>query len=142
MKYTVAPNQTEFRHIDINIDRCAKEGHGKNMIQGSVSFDDEDNENCTIIVPRMHQYLEEWDICMCAHGYCGTDMVEWIQKHMWMADDANHFGTDWTHIPCHICPTAALALQPSTVAPFYHGLLELVLIWRCLRSLTVTPGRT
>lgn len=76
-----------FRHIDVNIDRCVKEGHRKNMIQDSVLFDDEDNENCTIIILGMHRRLEEWNARMRACGYRGTGMVERIQKHMWAAED-------------------------------------------------------
>lgn len=46
-------HNTAFRHIDISIPKYLDSGRGRNMIQGSVSLDDETTEDgCTILVPK------------------------------------------------------------------------------------------
>lgn len=41
-KYATAGDNTYFRHIDMNVPDFLRDGHGGNIIQGSVSFDDEE----------------------------------------------------------------------------------------------------
>ena len=61
-KYAVEGDNTFFRHIDINITQYLKDGRGGNMIQGSVSLDDETPDMCTEIIPGMHtkEKIAEW----------------------------------------------------------------------------------
>lgn len=47
-----------FRHIDMNIPKYLKYGHGANIIQGSVSLDDETVDGCTEILPDFHGHIE------------------------------------------------------------------------------------
>ncbi|KAF2160033.1 hypothetical protein M409DRAFT_29485 [Zasmidium cellare ATCC 36951] len=44
----------EFRHLDFNIENMNEEGGGKNMAQGSLSLRDEERDDCTILIPKMH----------------------------------------------------------------------------------------
>lgn len=54
-------HNTAFRHIDISIPRYLESGRGGNMIQGSVSLDDETAEDgCTVLVAGFHHHIAEW----------------------------------------------------------------------------------
>jgi len=53
-KGTIPGDKTYFRHVDINIKQCADDNRGTNQIQGTVSFNDEDNENCIEILHGVH----------------------------------------------------------------------------------------
>ena len=60
-KFAQKGDSTVFRHIDMNIEQFLESGRGANIIQGSVSLDDEGPDTgCTIIVPGMHRRLAEW----------------------------------------------------------------------------------
>jgi hypothetical protein len=59
-KYAHEGDNTFFRHIDLNIRDLASSGRGANMIQGTVSLDDERPDDCTMILPGMHKYIKEW----------------------------------------------------------------------------------
>ena len=59
-KSTQAGEKTFFRHIDINIDDYVQTGRGGSILQGSVSLTDEDDKNCTEILPGIHRYIAEW----------------------------------------------------------------------------------
>jgi hypothetical protein len=60
-KFAHTGDSTFFRHIDINIKDLAKSGRGANMIQGTVSLDDEQIDDCTMILPGMHKHIKEWE---------------------------------------------------------------------------------
>lgn len=60
-KYAHEGDNTFFRHIDLNIRDLASSGRGANMIQGTVSLDDERPDDCTMILPGMHKHIKEWD---------------------------------------------------------------------------------
>jgi tRNA-dihydrouridine synthase 3 len=51
-----------FRHIDINITEYLEDGLGGNMIQGSISLDNETPNMCTEIIPGMHTHdkIQMW----------------------------------------------------------------------------------
>jgi hypothetical protein len=53
-------DKTAFRHIDLNI-KAAAAGHATtSMIQGSVSWDNEDKKNCTVMMLGMHKKLPQY----------------------------------------------------------------------------------
>lgn len=43
-----------FRHVDLNMERVLEDDAAALIIQGSVSLIDEDEENCTEIIPGLH----------------------------------------------------------------------------------------
>ena len=51
---------TSFGHIDLNVQELLGTGKGTNMIQGSVSLNNEDRDGCTETVPRFHHNIEEY----------------------------------------------------------------------------------
>ena len=58
-KYAHEGDHTFFRHIDLNIKDLVSSGRGANMIQGTVSLDDEKPDDCTMILPGMHKHIKE-----------------------------------------------------------------------------------
>ena len=60
VKYQVEGESTGFAHFDINVDEFVKTGRGKNIIQGSLSLDDENEDGCTLLVLGFHRRIHEW----------------------------------------------------------------------------------
>lgn len=59
-KYAQAGDRTFFRHVDVNLSEAAQSGRGLEMIQGSVSFDDEDQDNCTKLLIGFKEVWKNW----------------------------------------------------------------------------------
>src|SRR5271170_3350110 len=59
-KYAKPGDSTAFRHIDLNIKQLTQSRRGASMIQGTVSLDNEEKDDCTIILPGMHHHIDEW----------------------------------------------------------------------------------
>ena len=99
-KYAVKGNKTYFRHIDLNIPDLLSNSRGANMIQGSISIDDENSENCTVVLPSMQHKLQEWqDICV-AQGQETLGFVHRITEQMFTKEDSQKLGIDWKRVPC------------------------------------------
>jgi len=99
-KYASAGDRTFFRHIDLNIKAAASRGKGSNIIQGSLSLDDEDKENCTEILPGIHRELPQWWEVLRERGFTSDCPVQRIKPEMFTPHDAKAFGTDWLRVPC------------------------------------------
>ena len=98
-KYAKPGDSSFFRHIDVNIERCAYEGHGAMMVQGSVSLDDEDEDNCTVVLPGMHRRLKDWAERLAKRGHSSKAYVERISPYMFTEEDASRYGISWTPVP-------------------------------------------
>ena len=60
-KFATGGDSTTFRHIDIYIPQFLETGRGEDIIQGSVSLDDETVVGgCTEIVSGFHHHLRAW----------------------------------------------------------------------------------
>jgi hypothetical protein len=59
-KFTEQGDPTYFRHIDNNIAETVSNQKGATMIQGSVSFDDEDEKNCTEMLSGFHRVITKY----------------------------------------------------------------------------------
>ena len=134
-KYTREGDPTIFRHIDINVPKYLDNGHGGNIIQGSVSLDDETAEGCTKIVPGFHLHIAQWWNNMCARGEVPDGHVHGLEK-IWIKEDAAQFG-DFIPVPCKrgdVRVTKREILHGSTpnkgngprrtVLPWYVGVQE------------------
>jgi hypothetical protein len=70
------------------------------MIQGSVSIDNETNQDCTVIIAGMHRKLQQWwDICI-ARGQETSGFVHRITDQMFTPNDAKKLNVDWKRVPC------------------------------------------
>lgn len=99
-KYASKGDQTFFRHIDVNIPDLIATNRGASMIQGTVSLDDEDDSNCTEILPGMHRHLHTWWDRVVARGKDTNGFVHRISTDVYSNDDIDFFGIDWTKQPC------------------------------------------
>ena len=100
-KYQRAGDWTYFRHIDINIPDLAKAGRGANQIQGTVSLDDEEEDDCTEIVPGMHHNMIDWAQRLSKRkGVKISGLVNAITATVFNDEDKKRYGADWTAVPC------------------------------------------
>jgi len=99
-KYAHEGDNIFFRHIDQNIRDLANSGRGANMIQGTVSLDDESTDDCTMILPGIHKHIREWDETLTARGLSTGALVHRIQDSMFTLEDGRRFETEWTPQPC------------------------------------------
>lgn len=137
-KYSIEGDKTFFRHIDINITQYLKDGRGGNMIQGSVSLDDEKPDMCTEIIPGMHtkEKIESWYNRVKARHLAGESVLDAYvsrvqDKKIWSPEDAKHFDTDFTPFPCKagdIRITSPLLPHGSTAMP-KGGIRRTMLPW-------------
>ena len=99
-KYAKPGDQTFFRHIDINVSELVRNNRGGYMIQGTVSLDDEEEGQCTQIIPGLHKHIKDWWKRVDARDLRTESFVHRITKPMFDKSDADHFKTDWTDVPC------------------------------------------
>ena len=99
-KYAVPGDSTYFRHVDQNIGQLLATGRGSDMIQGSLSLDDEVVGNCTTFLPGMHRRLREWWSRVTARGLAADDFVIKISDDMWTKEDSRDFNSVWTDVVC------------------------------------------
>jgi hypothetical protein len=57
-----------FLHMDINIKRRIESGIGANQLTTSVSFDDETDDGCTVLVPGFYHHAQAWYDQLKARG--------------------------------------------------------------------------
>jgi hypothetical protein len=61
-KGTEAGESTGFMHLDINLDKYFSDDRiGFDQLTSSLSLDDEDEDNCTLLVSGFMHYAEEWN---------------------------------------------------------------------------------
>jgi hypothetical protein len=99
-KYAVKGDATYFRHIDLNVPDLLASHRGANMIQGSVSLDDEDESSCTVILAGMQNQLAAWWDRIVERGQETNGFVHRITETMFTREDADALGVDWKKVPC------------------------------------------
>jgi hypothetical protein len=100
-KYQKKGDWTFFRHIDINIPDLAKAGRGAYQIQGTVSLDDERADDCTEIVPGMHNHIHDWAKALeTREGVKLSGLVNAITDKVFSDEDKKKYNADWTAVPC------------------------------------------
>jgi hypothetical protein len=102
-KNTVPGEQTGFRHIDFNVKDYIETGRGSNILQGSASFTDEDDQNCTELLVGMHvdNKLGQWWSTLSGRGEKITDgFVQRVKSWMWTDQDREAYDTDWEKQIC------------------------------------------
>ena len=99
-KYAKEGDNIYFRYIDLNIPALLAKERGSAMIQGSLSLDNEDEENCTVILAGMYRKLGEWWQRCCDRGQETDGFVHRITETMFTREDATVLGVDWKRVPC------------------------------------------
>ena len=59
-KYARENDNIFFKHIDMNVSKFLVDDHEDNIIQKSISLNDENEKFCTIIVSSFHKIIHEW----------------------------------------------------------------------------------
>ena len=97
-KYATDGDSTYFRHIDMNVKDYLESGRGGNIIQGSVSLDDESVNGCTEIVPGFQRHIGEWWGRVVARGQDRDASVHSVDK-TYLKEDVAAYG-DYVPVPC------------------------------------------
>jgi hypothetical protein len=98
IKYAKSRNKTAFRYINQNISFLLTIEREANMIQNSLSLNDENVNNCIIILLEMRKHLTSWWKRVTIRELT-TD--EWIHKmidSMFIKQNAENFDTSWTDV--------------------------------------------
>ena len=99
-KYQKKGDSTYFRHIDINIGRLSEDKRGWYQIQGTVSLDDEKDDDCTEILPSMHHNITPWYNHLKAHAAVKGSkvklggLVSKISSNLFTDEDKEEFDCD------------------------------------------------
>jgi Phytanoyl-CoA dioxygenase (PhyH) len=99
-KYQKEGDSTYFRHIDVNLKDLVEHDRGKYQIQGTVSLDDEFEDDCTEIVPGMHQKLAEWMPDLQKRGTFKFGGQVNSMHNTFIEEDEQKFKTKWVAVPC------------------------------------------
>ncbi|KAJ5217659.1 uncharacterized protein N7469_011284 [Penicillium citrinum] len=94
---------TEFIHIDLAIGDYLATGRGGYALQGSVSFTDEDEDNCSIVLPMLHkrEILQRyWDMIKDDPDASVTGHTVAIAPWMWGPEFIRELGTDFERAIC------------------------------------------
>jgi hypothetical protein len=67
-KDTNVNERTGFLHLDLNVARFVKDGHGANLLSSTLSLDDEDDEGCTVVVKGFHRHIGKWQTARIRRG--------------------------------------------------------------------------
>ncbi len=97
-KDTSKGDSTGFTHLDINVGRLVKSGRGINVIQSSLSLDDEDEDGCTMLVPGFHRWIAEWWARVVERRE-NRDGYTTNAKNIYTAQDQQDFGR-LVPVPC------------------------------------------
>lgn len=60
IKATLPGDYIWFQHVDLNIPRFLSNGRGGNRIQTSFTLTQEDEPNCTMVLPGFHKNIGSW----------------------------------------------------------------------------------
>ena len=97
-KYALPGDKTTFRHIDLNVNKYLESSRGGEIIQGSVSFDDEDEKGCTELVLGFHKQIGRWWSGVRERDDAVDGWVTGLNKR-YTAKDEEEFGP-FVSIPC------------------------------------------
>lgn len=102
-KYTRKGDSTAFCHIDLNIPQYLSTGRGGNIIQDSVSLDNETIESgCIKLIPGFYCYIRAW--WEQVHGsqreneLLVEDLIQSVGK-LWTAEHSRAYGK-FVPFPC------------------------------------------
>ncbi len=98
VKDTSEGENTGFAHFDINVDEFVKSGRGLNLVQGSVSVDDETADNCTLLVLGFHHSIHDWWGRVTARGKATSGHTT-NAKNIYLPEDRQSFGP-LVPVPC------------------------------------------
>lgn len=97
-KDTVVGESTGFKHLDLNVPALLETGRGANIIQTTLSLDDEDEDGCTILVPGFHRCIRQWWEQVEARGVAADGLTTNVSQ-IYTSQDKEKFGS-FVPVPC------------------------------------------
>ncbi|RPA93276.1 hypothetical protein L873DRAFT_67820 [Choiromyces venosus 120613-1] len=120
-KDTTPGENTSFKHLDLNVLRRLSENQGINIVQCSVSVDNEESDGCTIVVPGFHRNIREWWSRVEDRSMAANELTTCVSK-TFTKDDAEAFGY---FIPSP-CPRGRIRI---TRLDILHGSTPVSCLW-------------
>jgi hypothetical protein len=109
-------SKTFFRHIDLNMERVLEDDAAANIIQGSVSLTDEDEDNCTEVLPGLHDKFDAYWADLRKRGApVSSGFVNAFTDEHFTDADKEKYQTNWRK---DVCATGDARIS-SPLAP--HG---------------------
>ncbi len=99
-KYVMKRNSIFFRHIDQNISQLISFERDVNMIQDILSLNDENINNCIVILSEMHHHLSFWWERMISRDLTSNNYVHQIIDQMYIKKNVQNFNSSWMNIIC------------------------------------------
>ena len=87
MKATLPGDGIQFQHIDLNLKRYMEVGRGSRRVQTSCSLTEENEENCTLVIPGFHKVIKEWWSAVLKREGEGTRQVSNHNSNCLKTDD-------------------------------------------------------
>ncbi len=132
--------KTGFFHLDLNVEDYVRTRKGGNIVQGSVSLDDETTDGCTLLVPGFHRHIDAWwERVRKRKAEKGEDpptgRTTNLGSGLYAAEDKEDFGR-FVPVPCTRGSirisrpeivhgsTAVSTLRRRTVFPWFTGIRE------------------
>jgi len=100
VKDTVSGEKTGFHHLDLNARQCVEFGKGRNIVQGALALDDENEENCTVVVKGFHREINQWYQRIQERKQEIPNGETTDLKILYTAADKEEFG-DYEPVPCN-----------------------------------------
>ena len=113
-KNSIAGDRTGFLHMDLDIQEYMESKQGVNLFTGSVSFDDEDAQTCTMVVPGFHHHIEDWYNRLVMRGEESAGATTDCSLKKYTSIDRREWGSP---IP-HPCPSHGIRISRSEIP---HG---------------------
>jgi hypothetical protein len=99
-KYVMKKNNIFFRHIDQKISQLISFKRDVNMIQDILSLNNENINNCIVILFEMHHHLSFWWKQMINRDLTSNNHVYQIIDQMYIKKNVQNFNLSWTNIIC------------------------------------------
>ncbi len=99
-KYVMKKDNIFFRHIDQNISQLISFERDINMIQNILFLNDENINNCIVILFEMHHHLSFWWKRMINRDLTSNNYVHQIIDQMYIKKNVQNFNSSWTNIIC------------------------------------------
>ncbi len=86
VKFVTSDDSTFFHHIDMNSSKYLVDDHKKNIIQKSLSLNDESLERCIEIVSDFHKHIKRWWVKVKICKMMINDHIHDLNK-IWLKED-------------------------------------------------------
>jgi hypothetical protein len=98
IKYAKSRDRIAFRHINQNISFLLTIKREANMIQNFLSLNDENVNNCIIVLSEMHKHLTSWWERVTIKELTTNEWIHRIIDFMFTKQNTENFDISWTNV--------------------------------------------